>query len=555
MNSANLSYGNMSSEILCRLCGLQCAEYVDIYKDRGKANPNLKMEMKISSCLQIAVSRDDILPKTVCQKCCVRLEESFEFYQTSNKVQLILMEAYSLHLTNDKCKEDEIFDQCSWHTPQYTQSPSNKNSESVTDETSLEIQVNGIKLEKQCSQQDMIELVSPPSFDDNLANGESEIGTLVHQKSYQLKKFSSSSDAPASPRLADILKGYPWPCTICVDRVLDSPQALREHCQMEHQQLPIFKCITCEKQYDHYQSFTKHIKLHRATKRYTCKVCEKSFAQKTILQAHATVHTTARPHVCHTCGKTFKNFSSLQNHVKMHLPDEAKEKYSCEFCQKEFATKHTLETHRKIHTGERDFVCDICGKSFIAKGSLDYHLLSHTGDKNHVCPSCGKAFKTSRLLGKHRSVHTGIKPHQCDVCGKQFRERGALREHSRIHTGAMPYSCEVCGKCFRFKGVLTVHQRQHTGERPYACLECQRYFTNWPNYNKHMKRIHQYDMSNKKNSGHRSRSYNVQVDLTNATTDKSAVTVDEINQNSNIADHSPQQVHNESSAEAVLDAD
>ncbi|KAG8247873.1 hypothetical protein J6590_052291 [Homalodisca vitripennis] len=93
-------------------------------------------------------------------------------------------------------------------------------------------------------------------------------------------------------------------------------------------------------------------------------------------------------------------------------------------------------------------------------------------------------------LRKHHSVHTGAKPHQCDVCGRSFRERGTLREHLRIHTGAMPFTCEYCGKAFRFKGILTTHRRQHTGERPYSCLECQHHFTNWPNYNKHMKRRH-----------------------------------------------------------------
>ncbi|XP_063231926.1 zinc finger protein 792-like [Bacillus rossius redtenbacheri] len=289
-----------------------------------------------------------------------------------------------------------------------------------------------------------------------------------------------------------VLDGYVWQCTNCPG-VLPTLQELRVHHHTQHNQPPNFKCVQCAKVYTRYRSFARHVKLHRNPKKFRCEECGKCFSQKTVLQSHSTVHTDARPHVCPQCGKAFKQFSSLYLHSKCHLPDQAKPKFPCDICNKDFATKHTLETHRKIHTGERNFICDICGKSFIAKGSLDYHILTHSGEKPHHCPVCGKGFKTARLLGKHATLHTGIKPHQCDVCGKQFRERGALREHNRIHTGAMPYTCEFCGKNFRFKGILTVHRRQHTGERPYACTDCRREFTNWANYNKHMKRRHRGD--------------------------------------------------------------
>jgi len=48
-----------------------------------------------------------------------------------------------------------------------------------------------------------------------------------------------------------------------------------------------------------------------------------------------------------------------------------------------------------------------------------------------------------------------------------------------------------------YRGAQT-HRRQHTGERPYSCLECQHHFTNWPNYNKHMKRRHGINTSHTK---------------------------------------------------------
>ncbi|CAB0018511.1 unnamed protein product, partial [Nesidiocoris tenuis] len=47
-----------------------------------------------------------------------------------------------------------------------------------------------------------------------------------------------------------------------------------------------------------------------------------------------------------------------------------------------------------------------------------------------------------------------------------------------------------CSSRLRIKGKQKTHRRQHTGERPYSCYECQHHFTNWPNYNKHMKRRH-----------------------------------------------------------------
>ncbi|KAK7865144.1 hypothetical protein R5R35_002206 [Gryllus longicercus] len=605
----------MENNILCRLCAEQRDSFVRIYEEEGQ---KLNLATKIIQCLQIWLYPEDPLPKTVCIDCCAKLNQYFDFFETTSRAQLSLQIMFDPKVSNKTVKkelgvnavnsrrnshqeaaptvEDEegiascgsseadegeaeppefvecvlsekdntlqdrmettnfsrrkcrypvkraagsaakskgaIKEQqtsrertsakgriCTRATPlnQAAESDVMEPQESMPLQERLLIQerANNMKAKQEVKQETETGLCQTPNptdvcgvdgkpqeickgtegteikgTDGLICNDAANSGTSKNEKkvkSTRKKRDSKSSEKPPRPKA--VLEGYPWQCTDCPS-VLGSLQELRLHHQDVHQQPPTFKCVQCAKTYTRYRSFARHVKLHRNPKKFKCEECGKCFSQKTVLQSHRTVHTDARPHVCPQCGKAFKQFSSLYLHSKCHLPDQVKPKFPCDICHKDFATKHTLETHRKIHTGERNFICDVCGKSFIAKGSLDYHILTHSGEKPHHCAVCGKGFKTARLLGKHATLHTGIKPHQCDVCGKQFRERGALREHGRIHTGAMPYTCEFCGKNFRFKGILTVHRRQHTGERPYSCAECRREFTNWANYNKHMKRRH-----------------------------------------------------------------
>lgn len=308
---------------------------------------------------------------------------------------------------------------------------------------------------------------------------------------FPIAKPKSKSKPKEKKKTVEVdLTGYMWMCCDCPEEMEDV-EALKLHHSSVHKTIPRYMCNMCSKVSTHYLGFLSHYRRHLDNDRYcTCETCGKCFSNKKALDSHRIIHTDKKPHVCNVCGKAFRQQSALYVHSRCHLPDELKNKFACDECDKRFSTKPNLVTHKRIHTGVRNFTCDQCGKSFVQKGNLDAHLLTHSTAKPFSCQLCDKSFKTELQLRKHGSVHTGVKPHQCDICGRQFRERGTLREHHRIHTGAMPFSCEFCGKTFRFKGVLTTHRRQHTGERPYSCVECQHHFTNWPNYNKHMKRRH-----------------------------------------------------------------
>ncbi|XP_024937363.1 zinc finger protein 32 isoform X2 [Cephus cinctus] len=413
----------MARYAACRLCNLATDTFVDIFNEDGISR---ELGAKMASCLQILVSSEDAMPKTVCLTCCNKLNDFYEFYKKSHEVQGLLKDIYASRKYVKK-KQSESADE----NAKVTKALQNMNQDNNSPCNIAEVAKDEIKYVKD------LKNINSASDKDTVCSSIVNINKKKHVE-LEIKKFKSSSqktesesdeeddphpssslqnkkdkrkkdpnlnDVPVNPRQIGILDGYPWTCTMCTDLVVDNVQELCKHYKLEHCQSAIFRCVHCEKQYDRYRSFVRHFKQHRDPKKYTCNICSKSFTLKTVLRSHAIVHSNDRPHVCTVCGKSFKNYKSLTVHNKMHLPDEDKEKFPCKICQKEFSTRHTLELHLKVHTGERNFMCDICGKSFIAKGSLIYHLLSHTDDRSHVCQTCGKTFKTDRLLSSPKTAY------------------------------------------------------------------------------------------------------------------------------------------------------
>ncbi|KAK9512905.1 hypothetical protein O3M35_001216 [Rhynocoris fuscipes] len=456
---------------LCRLCALEKDNLLFIYGAEGN---RLCLEEKIRKCLNIELSEKAYLPKSVCLDCCTKLDAFEEFLDHSQNAQNTLcilfperiehQDELILSVSEEECKEHD---------------------EDVEDSDTIFV----IKTDSEKSKDEKEDFVDEDKEVDNAAeelySNEKSDDRPCEENICGLECNSNSSE---SRKTKDWLPEA-WPCSDC-EKEFTNVEELRFHHTDEHKQEPRYMCLYCSKLFIVFNGFMTHLKRHKNALKYNCDDCGKGFCNKKVLESHRLTHSDERPYVCQECGKSFRQRNALYVHTRCHLPDSEKDKYPCNQCNKRFSTKPNLVTHMRIHSGVRNFTCDQCGKSFIQKGNLDAHLLTHSHDKPFSCELCNKRFKTGMQLRKHHSVHTGAKPHQCDVCGRTFREKGTLREHHRIHTGAMPFSCEFCGKSFRFKGILTTHRRQHTGERPYSCNECQHHFTNWPNYNKHMKRRH-----------------------------------------------------------------
>ncbi|KAK0098679.1 hypothetical protein PV326_005090 [Microctonus aethiopoides] len=538
---------------LCRLCAESKPDIIGIYDAEGQ---KLSIHDKIAKYLHIEIAVTDGLPHSVCIDCCVLLNQCSEFYEQTNQAQASLKQLFiessklkisqrTLEHNTEYIEKTENFSTEEQHsavelaeTSYVTESVNNDINDcyynddnhvisdtpkDVTDEISAHKKKSitvkkslfketkkKIKRKTNSKSSSIINACTASSVTDNpekcleIKDTKTLIkipdnymtGTDSDMEIIDKRTRESQNNGKKGSR-GETLDRYPWLCTDCNDK-LPSFQMLEKHHQSVHNQQPKYMCVQCCKVYDKYYGFLTHVKRHKNKLKFNCDDCGKTFVHKKVLDSHRAIHSEERPHICQTCGKAFRQQSALYVHSRCHLPDTMKNRFPCDQCDKRFSTKPNLVTHKRIHSGVRNFTCDQCGKSFIQKGNLEAHFLTHSADKPYNCTQCPKAFKTPLQLKKHETVHTGAKPHQCAVCGRTFREKGTLREHHRIHTGAMPFTCEFCGKCFRFKGILTTHRRQHTGERPYSCLECQHHFTNWPNYNKHMKRRHGINTSHTK---------------------------------------------------------
>ncbi|KAL3280611.1 hypothetical protein HHI36_003848 [Cryptolaemus montrouzieri] len=456
-------------ESRCRLCGEINLELLPILED-------LELPSKIYQLFQVKVNLEDQLPTLVCQVCWEMVQNTWLNYLKVQKAQELLNEILEALAADPVCGDnsDIVFSTAS--SPKILDCVIDNDPLSLVknEEETDDIPKNVVK-----SMKTRTKRPSPKKREVTEPEELSELSIIEFKE-----------DGSCIPK-EDLFgwDSYPWICCDCQQNFQTSEE-LKDHYTTDHNQLPKYSCVDCQKIYSKYTTFLSHVRLHQVTLRYCCDICHKWYPTVGAVEKHRADHKEETQFVCLSCGKTFRMQSALLLHARSHLPAELKNRYQCDQCPKRFGTKPNLMAHKRIHSGIRDYTCDQCGKSFFQKGNLDNHLLTHTAARPFSCTTCNKTFKTLVRLKKHSSVHSGLKPHKCDICGRQFRERGTLKEHHRIHTGAMPFTCEFCGKNFRFKGVLTTHRRQHTGERPYSCHECQHHFTNWPNYNKHMKRRH-----------------------------------------------------------------
>ncbi|KAM3955782.1 uncharacterized protein ACR2FA_010296 [Aphomia sociella] len=432
---------------------------------------------------------ENALPKTVCFVCINSLDKAVEFVTGVEHAQKVLNNMLLI-----KIEEDSISDNQS-----YTNEVRNDK-----EDIEIEISEHNIKLEIVKSDKQQTDYTQTHGQYETL---DKDCLDKVEEKVATESVENSSDTIPDQLKLT--WKDYSWTCAYCETR-FQSVDELKVHSMQYHNCCNAFQCADCNIRKLKLDNFIIHVKSHRKILKLSCYSCYAKFSTPHEVNLHKSTHVTSK-YSCHGCNAMFESSEEMNCHTATYfgnrrvrevpMVNSMSDNLTCLLCKKSFKHKGSLSRHLMIHTErKRDHTCKKCFKSFLSKESLSGHMMLHNDSRPFKCEICKAAFKTPWFLRKHVGVHDAQKPFACDQCGRCFRLEKQLSSHKIIHTDLLPFVCTYCNKGFRFKTILKQHIRLHTGVKPYSCDICQHDFTNWPNYNKHMKGRHGTDMSKKKHT-------------------------------------------------------
>ncbi|KAF9414288.1 hypothetical protein HW555_007766 [Spodoptera exigua] len=494
--------------LYCRFCAeLKSSEKLLNLQEDTQKHDEVILKLAFVNAVYVNVTNSDTLPKTICLVCYNNLNKAYDFLDSVKRAQDVLSNIFTNNEDN-KCDMSDD-DRCAG----FDDFLCNDDSSTVKLEENKEPPQMDISLEVKHELKEEPD-VDDQAYDDSL-NVQDILDAAICNASFNSNVTIYAKDlSDLSKKVVKSWKDYPWVCGYCNIEFLNIAM-LRSHCKVVHGKCSAFICIDCKarRRNEEFTSFIKHVRKHREILRNRCYYCDSEFDKTETMKVHIKEHFVKSQLPCPLCGEILKNEDSLKAHLQNYTITKPKrrprrkpgtpitiEDLTCSLCKKVYKNPNSLRDHMKLHTidRKRNYTCDRCGKMFYNKGTLTSHILSHDKNRPHVCRICNKSFLYPNMLRRHVEMHSGVKPFSCEQCGRCFRLQYQLNAHKIVHTDSMPYVCSYCNKAFRFKQILKNHERQHTGAKPYSCQHCGMEFTNWSNYNKHMKRRHNTDTAKKK---------------------------------------------------------
>ncbi|XP_043482653.1 zinc finger protein 12-like isoform X9 [Leptopilina heterotoma] len=510
---------------LCRLCLVKDRVGISIFEDDGDVR---QVFLKIASCLPVKVSREDKLPKKICDDCMYKLELFYQFWNTTaNAEKQLLQWLDDVDMQDKQGYVTEVLN--SSIMKQEQQASENRLDESVMqvshqnnmgmgmmDNMGLGMPIiisttnqpmTSVPMDTSGSSVQTIQAVpgtSTQSTHDQISQNQS--ANVGH---HEVDEDSDEDEENESDDECDADDGLPVkeeneedpnnrtvePTTfVNVSLPCDEagPSGLQQQkiTEMPEMAMPqvasadnktgcyLLERLKTEKNAEYFENSKKSEPMVR--------IKEENLPEK---------------------GQWEKINRNLPVFVEIPLKEEHFEIYLHEnFVDEEYQSNDKLNLHLKEEEEEEEEVLDgeISEKEDEEKAEQNLKKSSEARKEKKkenlpvktkrmrqffTCEFCKRTFDRKSRFTNHMFTHTSHQPHKCSVCSKKFKSVKYLQKHMEVHD--LPdtsHSCDLCDYKTRRKAYLKSHYiRRHTQEYNYSCEHCEKQFKLRADYTCHIK--------------------------------------------------------------------
>uniref|UniRef100_A0A1Y1KX59 Protein krueppel n=1 Tax=Photinus pyralis TaxID=7054 RepID=A0A1Y1KX59_PHOPY len=474
---------------LCRLCLVKDEVNTPIFDEQGDIR---QIFLKISACLPVKVSREDNLPKNICDGCSSKLELLYQFWNTSANSEKKLIQWLGAERSERNAQHSMIdpvvLKQEVVEVPDERTSPDHLDDLNVSNDTDyLQQQLPYENVEFQFQQDDYDDtgtdavVESPPVSrkrraaairamakigSEDEANSEDEGNPdLLEPKLAKIEEESEESggEDPEPTAFVGLPSAndndQPGPSGVGKSSV-DSPFRKGRSRNRAHLQVPI-------------KAETYHDDQASAGRKSKNRMIKEEYLEDELNQMFSTDNEEEELEVVFNDGIEEK-MESLFAHTES--PTES----TCLLCNNgKVMSAEQLKRHYKRHqqilmhfdddktkVGESvGFYCHICKDDrAMAKGELKEHYLTI----HDVEITNNKRFFRRARSKRPRSPRPEV--FRCEICSDEFSTKSLLDEHFEKHDDQ--YSCDICEMGFKKLIDYTFHMQEHSDDKLFKCPLC-----------------------------------------------------------------------------------